>query len=111
MPDPAATIEDTMDEVVNRIVQSVQPRRIVLFGSAATGHLGPSSDIDLLVIMTDGVHRRRTVQAIYRSLIGTGVATDVVVATESDLREHGDNPSLVFFPALREGRELYRAAG
>ena len=41
--------------------------------------------------------------------MGFGIAKDVVVATEDDLREHGDNPSLVLFPALREGREIYRA--
>ena len=111
MPNAPAPPEDTIGDLVHRIVQSVQPQRIVLFGSAATGHTGPNSDIDLLVIMSDGIHRRRTAQTIYRSLIGTGVATDVVVATESDIREYGDNPSLVLFPALREGRELYRAAG
>jgi len=31
------------------------------------------------------------------------------VVTETDLREHAQNRSLVFFPALKYGRELYRA--
>ncbi len=61
--------------------------------------------------MPDGVHRRRTAQAIYRGLAGLGVAKDIVVVTESDVREHGQNPSLVLCPALREGREIYCAAG
>lgn len=103
--------QDILHEFVQRIVDAVHPRRIILFGSAARGEMGPNSDLDLLVIMPDGVHRRRTAQTIYRSLTGLGIAKDVVVATESDVRDYGNNPSLVLFPALREGREIYHAAG
>lgn len=102
---------EVLDDLVERIVQAVHPRRIILFGSAARGEMGPHSDLDVLVVMPDGVHRRQTAQTIYRSLMGFGIAKDVVVATEGDLREYGDNPSLVLFPALREGREIYRAGG
>jgi predicted nucleotidyltransferase len=102
--------ETTLNELVRRIVETVHPRRILLFGSAARGQMGPNSDIDILVVMPDGVHRRRTAQDIYRGLLGMGIAKDVVVVTESDIREYSDNPSMVLFPALREGRELYRAA-
>jgi uncharacterized protein len=102
---------EVLNEVVDRIVQAVRPQRIVLFGSAATGRMGPDSDLDLLVIMPDGIHRRQTVQAIYSCLKGFGLAKDIVVATEGDVRNYGDNPSLVLCPALREGRELYRAPG
>lgn len=100
---------EILDDLVKRIVQAVHPRRIILFGSGARGEMGPHSDLDVLVVMPDGVHRRQTAQTIYRSLMGFGIAKDVVVATEGDLREYGDNPSLVLFPALREGREVYRA--
>ena len=103
--------EQILSELVRRIAQSVEPRRIILFGSAASGAMGPSSDLDILVVMPDGVHRRKTAQAIYRSLSGLGVAKDVVVVTESDVREHSENPSLVLYPALRHGKELFNAAG
>ena len=103
--------QELVSDLVQRICQAVQPRRIILFGSAARGQMGPNSDLDFLVVMPDGVHRRRTAQTIYRSLMGVGVAKDIVVVTESDVREYGDNPSLVLFPALREGREVYRATG
>jgi hypothetical protein len=71
--------------------------------------MGQDSDLDLLVVVPDGVHRRRTAQAVYKSLKGIGFAKDVVVVTESDIREYGDNPSLVIYPALRQGKELYHA--
>jgi predicted nucleotidyltransferase len=105
-PDP-----HLLDEVVKRTVAAVQPVRIILFGSAALEAMGPDSDLDLLIVVRDGVHRRRTAQAVYRSLRGIGFAKDVVVVTESDVRQFGDDPSLVICPALHHGREIYRAAG
>lgn len=105
-PDP-----DILNEIVRRIVAAVQPVRIVLFGSASRGQMGPDSDLDFLIVMPDGVHRRQTAHKIYRSLSGVGVAKDIVVITESDIRNYGGNSSLVIYPALREGKELYRATG
>jgi predicted nucleotidyltransferase len=99
-----------LDRVVGRIVETVQPRRIILFGSAALGQMGPHSDLDLLVVMPDGIHRRQTSQRLYRALWGSGIPKDIVVVTESDVRQFADEPSLVICPALKEGKEVYRAA-
>jgi len=102
-------VSDNIDEMVRRIVAEAQPRRIVLFGSAARGDLRPDSDIDLLVIVADGVHRRRTAQQLYRALRGIGVPYDIVVATEGALERHGDVPGYVYRRALAEGRDVYAA--
>jgi uncharacterized protein len=107
---PPAVDQRLLDELVRRIVRTVQPRRIVLFGSAARGQMGPHSDIDLLVVMPDGAHRRQTAQRLYLALSGVGIAKDIVVVTESDVRELADEPSLVISPALQEGKELYRVS-
>ena len=101
--------QELLDRLVRQIVETVRPRRIILFGSAARGQMGPHSDLDFLIVMPDGVHRRQTARTIYRSLLGFGIAKYLVVVTESDVRNYADNPSLVLFPALREGKELYRA--
>ena len=53
--------------------------------------MGPNSDLDVLVIMPDGTHRRRTAQEVYRRMWGFGFAKDIVVVTESDVREYGTN--------------------
>ena len=105
-PDP-----QLLDEVVKRVTDAVHPVRVVLFGSAARGEMGPNADLDLLVVMPDGTHRREASRAIFRALRGLGISKDIVVATEQDICEYGDNPSLVLKPALEEGKELYRAAG
>jgi len=109
MPTRPRLNQTVLNELVQRIVEAVQPNRIILFGSAAKGQMGPNSDLDVLVVMPDGVHRRQTTRKIYRALFGLGWAKDVVVVTEEDVRRFEDEPSLVIYPALKEGRELYRA--
>lgn len=98
--------EDVIREIVLRVVKTAHPQRIILFGSAARGTMGPDSDLDL-VIMPDGAHRRHTATQIYKSLRGMGIPKDIIVVIESDVAEYRDNPSLVLKPALTEGKELY----
>lgn len=55
-----------LDELVKRTVEAVRPLRIILFGSAARGEMGPDSDIDLLVVMPEGsVPTSRLVVPLY----------------------------------------------
>jgi predicted nucleotidyltransferase len=103
-------IAPLLEEAVARIVQSVHPLRIVLFGSALTGRLDVNSDLDLLVEIPDGLNRLDAAYRIHRSLRGLGVARDVVVVFESEVEQLRDNPYLVIHTALKTGRELYHAA-
>jgi uncharacterized protein len=103
MSTTAPTLEDYKDAIVQRILGAVQPRRIIIFGSAARGEMGPDSDIDILVVMPDGVECLRTEMDLYTHLSGLGIPKDVVVATETEVAERGDDWSLVLYPALREG--------
>jgi len=102
--------EEILDEAVRRILSAVKPRRIVLFGSAARSEMGPESDLDILVVMPDGIHRRQTSAKIFKALRGIGLPKDIIVVTEKDVAAHRSNPSLVIKPALEEGREIYAAA-
>lgn len=109
----ASNVEDrkrlaTLDEIVRRIVEVAEPERIILFGSAARGDMGPNSDVDLLVVKP-GAHRRRLAQDIYMSLYGVGQAVDLVVVTPEDIERYGDAIGLVIEPALREGKTIYVA--
>jgi predicted nucleotidyltransferase len=98
-----------VDRLVRQIVGLVHPLRIMLFGSAARGDMHPESDLDILVVMPEGTHRRETAQRLYRHVDGLGQPFDVIVATPSDLERHRDNPGLIYATILREGREIYAA--
>ncbi|MBN2374093.1 nucleotidyltransferase domain-containing protein [bacterium] len=102
-------IEEMLNKIVKRIINTVHPKKIILFGSAARGEMGPDSDFDLLIIVPSGMHRRRTAQRIYRNLIGVGFASDIIVVTEDDIEKYKDSIGMVIQPALKEGRVLYAA--
>ncbi len=98
-----------LNEVTRRIVASVKPQRVLLFGSAARGRMNQNSDFDMLVVMREPVHRRQTAQKIYRNLRGAGIAVDIVVATEKDLEKYGRRAGTILKSALQEGRVVYEA--
>ncbi len=104
-----ALAPDVLDEIVRQIVEIAQPERIILFGSAARGEMGPHSDVDLLVVKS-GEYSRRALAARIHTELDVDEAVDVVIATPADLERYGDSYALVYYPALREGREVYRAA-
>ncbi|MBF0612914.1 MAG: nucleotidyltransferase domain-containing protein [Magnetococcales bacterium] len=100
---------DMLNEMVKHIVAVADPLRIVLFGSAARGEMGPDSDLDLLVVMPDGIHHRQVAKAVYMALRGFPIPKDIVVVTEEDIRQYAQEPSLIIAPALADGMELYHA--
>ena len=101
--------QQTLDDIIRRIVEVAQPEKIILFGSAARGEMNRHSDVDLLVVK-EGVHRRDMAGRIYENLWGVGAAVDVVVVTPADVENYKDSHALVIKPALREGRVVYEAA-
>jgi predicted nucleotidyltransferase len=114
--DPSATSESIMhpdpallDELVRRMVESVHPLRIILFGSAARGEMGPNSDLDTLVVMPNESDCGEVNKTLIRSLRGLGCPKDIVVVRQSDIEQYGDNPYLIIHTALSEGKELYHA--
>ncbi len=100
---------DTLNEIIRRIVEAAQPERIILFGSAARGEVGPHSDVDLLIVK-DAPNLRKLTARIYRRLYGVGTAVDIVMATPRDVERYKDSHALVIRPALQEGRVVYEAA-
>jgi predicted nucleotidyltransferase len=100
---------EAVQAIVDQIVALVQPRSLILFGSAARRAAGPESDLDILVVMSNGTHRRQTAQLLYRSVRRHGMPIDFVVATEDDLLRHKDDFWTVICPALRDGKVLYAA--
>lgn len=106
---PNSRDAEALAEIVRRIVRVAAPEQILLFGSAARGEAGGSSDFDLLVIKSGEFHRGLLTEEIYLNLIGVGRAVDIIVVTPEDVERYRDSPALVIAPALREGLVVYAA--
>lgn len=101
--------QETIDDIVGRIVQAVQPEKIILFGSAARGEMGRDSDVDLLVVK-GGENSWAVMGRIYESLYGAAVAVDAVVVSPEEVERYKDTHALIIKPALQEGRVVYESS-
>ena len=69
---------ETLDDIIQRVVAVAQPDKIIPFGSAARGEMGPNSDVDLLVIK-DAEAARGLTARIHQKLRGVRLAVDAIV--------------------------------
>lgn len=99
----------TLDDIIRRVVETAQPEKIILFGSAARDDMGPNSDVDLLIIK-EGADALNLMARIYRKLHGVSAAVDAIVVSPEDVERFKDSHALIIKPALREGRVVYEAA-
>ena len=109
MANKKALSEEKLQEIIRRIVQVAQPEKIILFGSAVRGKMGPNSDVDLLVIKGGEYHQGHLTGEIYMNLHGVGQAVDVILVTPEQVERYRNTHCLVIAPALREGKEVYNA--
>ena len=110
MAEVTGTVDQAvLDEVIRRVVEVAQPEKIILFGSAARGRMGPHSDLDLLVVRA-GVDALDLMGDIYLNLRGVGTPVDAIVASPDDLERYRDSYGMVIREALRERRVVYDAA-
>lgn len=97
-------------EIVRRLVEAYDPRRIYLFGSRARGEAGPDSDYDILVVIADDApDNRRRSRLAYEALRGTGVAADVLIWRHAAFSQREHLKSSLPATVIEEGLLLYAA--
>lgn len=101
-------VGDWVHDVVDDVVASFDPVRVIVFGSVARGEEHDSSDLDLLVLFDDvAAGDRRSLMGQIRGAIGAPIPIDVLVAGLAEFEAGKDvNGSPYYWPA-REGRVVY----
>ena len=97
-----------IDGIVERVVEIAQPQKVILFGSAARGDMGPHSDIDLLIVK-DGERPLELESRIRSGLRRGGPPVDIIVASTATIERYKNSHALVYKPALREGKVMYES--
>ena len=100
--------EDLLEQIKEIIVSSINPRKIILFGSHAYGKPHKGNDIGILVVVDqlDGSRREMRIK-IRRLLRKYLIAKDIIVATVEDLEEWENVPQAFLTQIIEEGRVLY----
>jgi len=96
-------------QVVDQIVKLAMPIRIILFGSAATGKIGPDSDLDFLVVVPETRQPTVIVDQLYMEVRKKPMPCDFLVVTENMLQKHRNNRGLIYHEILKRGKEVYAA--
>lgn len=108
---PAPTEED-IQRVVDLVVETAQPLRIVLFGSAVRGELRPGSDLDMMVVVPEGVDTLRAAQRLYVEMAGQpprGFGVDFIVTTPTRFEVRKHSYGSIYREVAQDGQELYAA--
>ncbi len=102
--------EETMNEIIRRILSVTAPDKIILFGSAATGQMTRDSGIDLLIIADDPGDRRKESVRLSGTLTRQGYPFDVIVISTERFEESKDVIGGIAYPANKYGKVIYEAA-
>jgi predicted nucleotidyltransferase len=98
---------NSLKEIVKRIVEEVDPDKIILFGSRAKDEKKGWSDYDICVLKSDTVKRNNLEKRIYLKLIGVGVPLDIIVETVERFKELKENKFLIYREIAKYGKTIY----
>ena len=100
-------IQPPIAEIVRKIAEVFQPRRIVMFGSRARGDTRLDSDLDLMVEMETNDPPAQRVRAI-SALFGLHRwAMDLVVYTPQEVEQQRRSRNSLLRVIESEGKVLY----
>lgn len=103
------TIE-TIESVVNTIAEKFSPGKIILFGSYASGHPTPDSDLDLLIVMNSDQPRYRRPVPLHMLFNPAPCAMDLLVYTPDEIRKWNGTTNHIVTEAMLSGKVMYEHA-
>ena len=92
---------------IQKIVQELDPEKIVLFGSYAYGSPTPNSDVDLLVIMKTDASPKDRRWAVSRLLLPRPFPVDILVKTPHEVKKGLETGDFFLREILSRGKVLY----
>ena len=93
----------------DRLILSLDPEAIWLFGSRARGTHRAESDFDILVVLPDALGAKASdYRYALEPLLGSGLACDVVPCPAAEFERAKGLPGTIAHEAVRHGRLLYR---
>ena len=101
--------EETLQEIVERVVDAAQPSRVIVFGSYGRGDANADSDLDLMVVEPQVSDAYAEMVRLRTAVGSVGLGVDVLVYSEADVEQRKNWCTSPIYWALREGRTLYAA--
>ncbi|OIP18194.1 MAG: hypothetical protein AUK51_05200 [Comamonadaceae bacterium CG2_30_59_20] len=103
--------QQAIDQLVQTIVQEVDPETVILFGYHARGDARPDSDVDVMVIEQEPFSAQRSRRAEFSRLSAAlrefPSALDILLYSCEEFDYWKDSPNHVVGRAQREGKVLH----
>jgi len=103
-------IQSVLNQVIHRIVRQFNPKKIILFGSHASGVAGPGSDLDLLIVMEVEGSIRQKANEIDLLMADRSMPMDFLLLTPEQYDRQKRIIGTIAYQADREGRVIYERA-
>jgi uncharacterized protein len=101
--------KEQIELLKQKITNSIEPEKVILFGSYSDGTQNENSDLDLLVIVKDSNDSRlQRARKLRKSLWGiVSAPKDILVYTEREI-EHWKNIEFSFiYDVIKHGKVIY----
>lgn len=98
---------DDINQLRDKIAQSLHPEKIFLFGSHALGTATEDSDIDVVVVMETELSRHQRNVALKRLFPQRSFSLDAFVYTPQEFSKYKDIPGTILYNATHFGKLIY----
>gem|GEM_PF-2535217 len=96
-----------VDVAINRIIEAVDPKMIIVFGSVARREARDDSDLDILVVFDEVDSERVLYAVIARQFIGLKLPFDLVIMSYGDFLHYRDNVQSFTHEIVSTGKVVY----
>lgn len=103
---------EMLNETVRRLVETLSPEEIFLYGSHAYGRPHADSDVDLLVVVRESTAPvRQQAVAAYRALRGLAMPAEIKVVPRDEFERRVHYVDSIERVVREKGRRLYASTG
>jgi predicted nucleotidyltransferase len=92
---------------IQKIVDELNPEKIILFGSYAYGKPTPHSDVDLLIILKTNASLKERSWMVSRLLLPRPFPVDILVKTPKEIEKAFKSGDFFLREILERGKVLY----
>ena len=101
--------DPTLDKIVDIIVRTVSPEKVILFGSRARGDNTADSDYDILILSDSNENERKITTKVYKQLYEEHLnkEIDLIAASTEKMNRNLDTNGFIYKNINDEGVVLY----
>jgi predicted nucleotidyltransferase len=101
------SVGKSLRPAIQRIVDELNPEKIILFGSYAYGKPTPHSDVDLLIILKTNASLKERSWKVSRLLLPRPFPVDILVKTPREVEKALKSGDFFLQEILARGKVLY----